>query len=338
MSWNAIEGQDAAVQSMRDALERGRLAHAYLFVGPSGVGKRLFAETLAATLLCEDRPEDSFDPCGRCPGCVQVRARTHPDFMLRGRPGEKHELPIETIRQLIHDLGFKPDRGRYKVAVLDDADDLNQESANCFLKCLEEPPPRSLLVLIGTTTDTQLATVRSRCQVVRFQPLPADVVARVLVKSGVVADRAEADRLAAMSGGSLERARGLAEPELWRFRTELAQSLASPRVDALRLADGINELIEAAGKESIEKRTRAKLLFGMATDILNDSLRVASGAARRHHDTTTQAAVEQLAARRSPETLANLIERCLDADYQIDRMGSIPLVVEAWADDMARVP
>lgn len=336
MSWQNIEGHDDVVQSFRQALERGRLAHAYLLVGPSGVGKRLFARKLAQTLLCENRAENDFDPCGQCPGCAQAQADSHPDLVMLGRLADKHELTIEVIRQLLHALGFKPDRGRYKIAIVDDADDLNPESANCFLKCLEEPPPRSLLLLIGTSSDLQLATIRSRCQVVRFQPLPTSVVDRVLLQTGVVSDAAHASRLAAMSGGSLERARGLADPDLWNFRTELANSLAARRVDSFRLAESMNALIETAGKESIEKRTRAKLLLGMAAEFLDDSLRASVGAGRADSDSTNAKATEQLAGHRSPEAIADLIERCLDADYHIDRMGSVPLVVEAWADEMAR--
>jgi DNA polymerase-3 subunit delta' len=335
MSWQNIEGHDDVVQSFRQALDRGRLAHAYLLVGPSGIGKRLFARKLAQTLLCEGRNENDFEPCGQCPGCAQVLADCHPDLIQLGRLAEKHELTIEVIRRVLHDLGFKPDRGRYKIAIVDDADDMNPESANCFLKCLEEPPPRSLLLLIGTSPDLQLATIRSRCQVVRFQPLPPMVVARVLVHAGVVNDSAHASLLAAMSGGSLERARGLADPDLWKFRTELAGLLAARRVDSFRLAESMNALIDSAGKESIEKRTRAKLLLGIAAEFLDDSLRSGVGAGRTDTDSTTAKATEQLASHRSPESIANLIERCLAADYHIDRMGSIPLVIEAWADEMA---
>jgi DNA polymerase-3 subunit delta' len=335
MSWQNIDGHDDVVRSFHQAIERGRLAHAYLLIGPSGIGKRLFARKLAQTLLCEVRPENEFEPCGQCPGCAQVLADSHPDLIQLGRLADKHELTIEVIRQVLHDLGFKPDRGRYKIAIVDDADDMNPESANCFLKCLEEPPPRSLLLLIGTSPDLQLATIRSRCQVVRFQPLPRTVVARVLLQTGAVSDSAHASRLAAMSGGSLERARGLADPDLWKFRTELANSLAARRVDSFRLAESMNALIEAAGKESIEKRTRAKLLLGMAAEFLDDGLRTSVGANRAESDSSTAKATEQLAGHRTPETIANLIGRCLEADYQIDRMGSVPLVVEAWADSMA---
>lgn len=335
MSWQAIEGHDAVVQDFRQAIERGRLAHAYLLVGPPGIGKRLFARKLAQTLLCEARSHAEFEPCCRCPGCIQVAADSHPDLILLGRAADEHSLPIDTVRRAIHDLGFKPDRGRYKIAIVDDADEMNQESANCFLKCLEEPPPRSLLLLIGTSPDLQLATVRSRCQLIRFHPLPPAVIARVLLRAGVVTESAQAERLAAMSGGSMERAKGLADPELWNFRTELANALAAKRVDSLRLAEKMNTMIEAAGKESIEKRTRAKLLLGMAAELLADSMRISTGAGLRHDDPATQKLLEQIATSRSPESFADLVERCLTADYQIDRMGSVPLAIEAWADDMA---
>jgi DNA polymerase-3 subunit delta' len=335
MSWQSVEGHDDVLQSFRQAVERGRLAHAYLFVGASGIGKRLFARTLAETLLCEHRAESEFQPCGTCPGCAQVNADSHPDLIMLGRGADEHELPIDTIRRVIHDLGFKSDRGRYKIAIIDDADDLNQASANCFLKCLEEPPPRSLLILIGTSPDQQLPTIRSRCQVVRFQPLSTSLVARVLLQTGVVSETSEADRLAAWSGGSLERAKGLADPELWRFRSELWNALAAPRVDSVRLADAMNALIEARGKESIEKRTRAKLLLGMATEFFDDSLRASAGATTSHLGSSEPGLADNLASRHSPEIIANLIERCLDADYQIDRKGSVPLIVEAWADEVA---
>jgi DNA polymerase-3 subunit delta' len=255
---------------------------------------------------------------------------------MRLRRGEdEHEVPIESIRKMIHDLGFKPDRGRYKVAIVDDADDLSDESANCFLKCLEEPPPQSLILLIGTSPDLQLATIRSRCQVVRFQPLPNEIVARILANSGLVADAAEADRLARLSGGSLERARSLADPELSNFRAELARYLAGGRFDSLALAESMNSLIEGAGKEGAQKRTRAKALFGIGAELLHSSLHRAVRGRSPEVDRSIQPLIDQIAGRQTPESIIALIERCLEADYRIDRMGSIPLVVDAWVDHVA---
>src|SRR5439155_18991269 len=176
------------VESFRRAVQRGRLAHAYLFTGPAGVGKRLFAVELAKALLCEGRPDDDasrLEACDRCPACVQVEAGTHPDFFRAVRPPDKHEFPIDLMRELCQAFALKSSRGRGKIVLLDDADDLNQQSANCFLKTLEEPPPRSVLILIGSSADRQLPTIVSRCQVVRFAPLAQGLVTDLLRAQGV---------------------------------------------------------------------------------------------------------------------------------------------------------
>src|SRR5262249_34829315 len=127
--WHSVRGHDRVVESLRRNLAEGRFPHAFLFVGPEGVGKRTFALTLAWALLCERSDPAPLDPCGHCPGCVQVEAGTHPDLLLAGRPEDKHELPIKVIRDLCLDLGLKPARGSRKAAIVDDADDLSEEAA-----------------------------------------------------------------------------------------------------------------------------------------------------------------------------------------------------------------
>ena len=143
MPWGSVRGHDRLVADLRRAAAQGRLPHAFLFVGPEGVGKHLFARTLARALLCERPPEAALAPCGECPSCHQVEAGTHPDVLAVARPEDKHELPIRAIRDLGHDLALKPMRGARRVAVVDDADDLSEEASNAFLKTLEEPPPGS---------------------------------------------------------------------------------------------------------------------------------------------------------------------------------------------------
>src|SRR5262249_10173872 len=153
---------------------------AYLFTGPPGVGKKLFAVELARALLCEDPPPGRLEACDRCPACAQVGAGAHPGFATPGRPAGGHRLPIEAVRAPCLTVRPKAAPGHGKVAILDDADDLNEAAANCFLKTLEEPPPRSVLILVGTSPDRQLTTIVSRCQVVRFAPLPEELVAELL--------------------------------------------------------------------------------------------------------------------------------------------------------------
>src|SRR5262249_56704579 len=130
-------------------------------------------------------PEGRFEACDRCPSCMQVEAGTHPDFFSAARPAESLEFPIKLMKELCQSFSLKSARGRGKVVLIDDADDLNEESANCFLKTLEEPPPRSVLILIGSSPERQLPTIVSRCQVVRFAPLPDELVDEVLAKNEI---------------------------------------------------------------------------------------------------------------------------------------------------------
>src|SRR5205823_976570 len=159
-------------------------------------------------------------------------------------------------------FSLKSARGRGKVVVVDAADDLNQESANCFLKTLEEPPPRAVLILIGSTPDRQLPTIVSRCQVIRFAPLSPAAIEELLAANGVD-DAALRQRLVRLSGGSLGFALALADPDLLDFRRRLLDALARPRFDPVALAKEWNEFAEQAGKESAAQRGRAKLLLRM---------------------------------------------------------------------------
>jgi DNA polymerase-3 subunit delta' len=179
MSWNAILGHASQLERLRQSAKGGRLAHAYAFVGPSGIGKRRFAFELARCLLCEKRSDADFEACGECASCQQVAAGTHPDLLTVGLIDGKRELVIRQFigeketrgkEGLCYDVSLKPMSGRRRVAIIDDAEALNDESANALLKTLEEPPPDSVLILVATSGDLLLPTIRSRCQVIAFQP------------------------------------------------------------------------------------------------------------------------------------------------------------------------
>ncbi len=333
MSWERVRGHDALVRAFARAVQRGRLAHAYLFTGPPGVGKRLFAAELAKALLCENPPASRFDSCDRCPACVQIEAGTHPDYFQAGLPPDKHEWPIELMRELLRAFALKPARGKGKVAVLDDADDFNEESANAFLKTLEEPPPRSVLILVGTSPDRQLPTILSRCQVVRFAPLPEAVVADLLRAQGVD-DAALVGRLARLSGGSPGQARALADPALWDFRRTFLQKLSTPPVDSVGLAKAWNEFVEEAGKESAAQRQRATLVLRLVIDFLNDALRLQTGGTPLLTEPDDVRALESLAKRVDVDRTLAILERCLQGDEQIDRRAQLTLILEALTDEL----
>ncbi len=339
MSWQRVRGHDALVESFRRAVHRGRLAHAYLFTGPSGIGKCLFAVELAKSLLCESAPSElaksPLNACDRCPACIQIEAGTHPDFFRAVRPEELHEFPIKLMRGLCEAFSLKSARGRGKVVLLDAADDLNQESANCFLKTLEEPPPRAVLILIGSTPDRQLPTIVSRCQVIRFAPLAPPAVEGLLAENGVD-DAALRQRLVSLSGGSPGFALALADPALLDFRRHLLDAFSLPRFDSVAIAKEWYEFAEGAGKETAGQRTRAQLLLRMLIDFITDALAVSQGGEPRRSTPDDRPALAGLASRTNSEVLMNLLERCLEADEQIERRVQLVLVLEGLLDAAAQ--
>jgi DNA polymerase-3 subunit delta' len=336
MARQRVRGHEALTEAFRRAVRRGRLAHAYLFTGPPGIGKRLFAVELAKALLCESpRNPGELDACDHCPSCLLFDAGTHPDFYPATRPADAHEFPIDLMRELCQKFSLRTARGRGKVVLIDEADDLNDESANCFLKTLEEPPPGSVLILVGSSADRQLPTVVSRCQVVRFAPLPTAIVADLLREQGMD-DASLRERLARLSDGSPGFARALADPALWEFRRRLLDELTKASPDSLSLARDWMTLAEEAGKETAAQRGRARLVLRLLTDFLADALTLRQGGTPRHTEAEDRAALQTFAERSGTETILGLLERCLDADMQVERRVQLVLVLEGLLDALGQ--
>jgi DNA polymerase III subunit delta' len=344
MSWHGIFEHDEAVERFRLALGRGRLASSFLFAGPAGVGKRTFALKLAQAMLCSSRPEAQLDPCGVCDSCTQALAGTHPDFEIVGKPKDKAFIPLESLvgerehrgqEGLCHHIAVKPHLGGRRIAIIDDADYLNIEGANALLKTLEEPPPRSVLILIGTSPAKQLPTIRSRCQLIRFRALPLEVVADLLVSRQLVSDPTEARRLALYSEGSMERAIELADPELWAFRNTLYERLAEASLDSLQLGQAVSAFVDAAGKEPAARRRRLRQIVAFAVEFYRQLMHVQCGKAGSQ-DVELQRFVQQAVetGRADPERTAVRVDRCLDAAAHIDRNANQSTLIECWADDL----
>lgn len=144
-------------------IQQQRIPQALLITGGKGVGKMELAKQFAGALLCEQLAADSH-ACGHCHSCLLLKAQTHPDFMLLQPDEGKTTIAIDQIRSLITKLNLKPQFERYRVVILNPADKLNNASANAFLKCLEEPNERTVIVLISERQSKLPATIRSRCQ------------------------------------------------------------------------------------------------------------------------------------------------------------------------------
>src|SRR6185312_10417779 len=333
MGWERVRGHDAVIDTFRAAFTRGRFGQAYLLLGPAGVGKRIFALELAKALLCEKSP-GPLAACGACPACAQVEAGTHPDLFRVRTPKDKHELPIDEIRAFCSQMAMKPTRGMRKIGIVEDADDFNQESANAFLKTLEEPPPGSVLLLRATNIDQQLPTILSRSQVVRFSALPADDL-RAILREHDIDDAAKIERLVKLAGGSAGQALALNDEEFWNLRQTLLNGITSPRPNFHSLTEAWKAYYEGAGKESRGQRLRVALVLRFLVETLQQALRLALAAETSGLDAADAAKLRPYADRLGPDRLIELIDRCIEADYRIDRRVMTILVVESVLEQFA---
>src|SRR4051794_6555695 len=206
-----IFGQNAAIEWIRQAYLADRLPHGMIFAGPVGVGKATTARALGQLFLCE-KPKADATPCGKCDSCLVFEAGNHPDYHVitkeliryHDKTGKSKgiELSIHVLRpELIDKAAMKPGMNVGKVFVIEQAELMNPQAQNSMLKTLEEPAGRTVIILLTDQPNALLPTIRSRCQVVRFQSLDESKTRTELVRRGVDAQTAE--RAANLSDGSL---------------------------------------------------------------------------------------------------------------------------------------
>lgn len=350
MHWDSLLGHQTQLVWFQNAIAQRRLATSFLFIGPDGIGKRTFAKLLSKSLLCRNSPTDQLRACGKCEDCVQVEASTHPDLIELSKPADKSSLPLDLLigdqdhrmrEGLCHDISLRPFGGRRKVAIIDDADYLNEEGANSLLKTLEEPPTDSILILIGTSLQRQLPTIRSRCQCVLFHPLSEADLATLLLRQNIVQDAEVAGELAKVSGGSLSAAQLLIDPELHEFRAVFLEKLAGPKIQLAELAKTCNAIIDAAGKEAKLKRDRMKLVMNFAAQFYRElTLQFDSdvGVSNLSHvDQPLSSALEQARRFWSRGRSASLAcwDTCLRTMEHVDRNANQASLMEWWIAKLA---
>ena len=200
-----VMGQNRAVALLQRSLERRSLAHAYLFVGPCHVGKMTLALNLAQALNCEAAER----PCGKCTPCQKIASVKHADVQIIGlvRNGgstearSRTEISIDQIREVQHSSSLPPFEGNYKVFIIDGAEFLSSEAANCLLKTLEEPVDKAVFILLTTNDGLLPSTVVSRCQRLELAPLAVGDVEAALCRRGIEPQKAKL--LAWLSHGRL---------------------------------------------------------------------------------------------------------------------------------------
>ncbi len=353
MRWDQIVGHRQQFDWFQTAVAQGRLGSTFLFVGREGIGKRTFARLLAQSLLCRHAPVDQLTPCYQCEDCAQVQASTHPDLIELAKPAEKSEMPLELLigssenrmrEGLCYEISLRPFGKRRKVAIIDDADTLNAEGANALLKTLEEPPPNSLLILIATSLQKQLPTIRSRCQTILFRRLELDKLKELILEQGIVSEPSEAAELAVTSDGSISEARQLSDPELREFCMSLLEELAKRPLDFTELTKSCSAQADSAGKEARLKRERLKWILRTAANFyrLIALCQTAENASRSilldQNDSQFASAAHGALKHwsRGLEGAVACWQTCLQATDQVDRNANQASLLQNWTAELAK--
>jgi len=338
-----ILGQDPALAQLQRTLAGTRRPHAFIFAGPEGVGRRTTAVELAKLLLCESPPRRPNNGrlaglpgdfplqqgCGRCRSCRTVPAGTNPDFQVvykelaryhddeKVRDSKMQDLGIGVIRQFLIDPAGRASAGqRGKVFLVREAELMSIPAQNALLKTLEEPPAGVTIILTAGDPGDLLPTTRSRCQVVRFGPLPTELVSRML-RAGELPEE-EARFWAEFTGGSIGLAGRLAEEGLYPFKRELVEALAELTDSS---AEAIGETLTAAmekrsrklqGRDedlagSLAHRLAGQLLLMLLASVHRDALAVACGWSRRLAHADQAPALGRIADRLGPDALAEVL-------------------------------
>ncbi len=329
MPFDQVFGQEKAIGTLRKALIRQRLAHAYLFVGPEGVGKHLTALNLAKAMNCSSPPREG-DCCEGCPSCLKVNSQNHADVISIG--AEKSGIRIDQIRELQRRLSYQPMEGGRRACIIDPADQMNEAAANALLKTLEEPPAKTYLFLITAKPHLLLSTILSRCQWVRFKALAPGHIVRIL-KNGKDLDDDRAHFCASLAGGSAEKAMALGNQTNFEKRLEWLHLFAEIRDFNLEEILNRSERM-AKGEEEAEEWLEIWKLW--VRDLMVWKIRGKAGeASLMNRDLAAQA--DREAAQYTFEQLEALFELLSRIQTAMAANANLQLALEAGFLEMRKI-
>lgn len=323
--WEHFRGHEPVRLQFQRALQRGRLAHGFLFAGPPGVGKRTFARNLAQSLLCERTTDEQLNACLTCPNCKRFSAGTHPDYYEIACPEGKKSIPIELFvgdedhrgRQgLCYELSLKPMSSSRKIAIIDDAHLMQAEAANSLLKTLEEPPASSLIVLITDLEESILPTIRSRTQMVRFSRLSDADLGDLVRDLGLAGTPEDIHSLVVLSDGSLAVAQEMTDAGSVALDQLMRSEYPQLRRSSLKLRSDLFDLIDSSGDGSEQRRAAMRVLRYLG-NFFRERLRESSGDAGLVDFQSEQ------------------LSRLREAEQQLHEMMPLNLWCEGLIDDLA---
>ncbi|GFO68164.1 DNA polymerase III subunit delta' [Geomonas limicola] len=313
MPFAEIIGQDRAIGVLRRSIAMQRVAHAYLFSGIEGCGKRKTALAFVQAVFC-----GRDEACGSCSSCRKIASGQHPDLHILEPDGAF--IKIDQVRELQKELSYRPFEAPKKACIIDGADKLNASSGNALLKTLEEPPGNALMILIAPERSAVLQTIQSRCQSLAFQPLSAGLIEERLVRDGFAG---EAARVAAtLCGGSLSRGLEIAADGVLAGRAAFLT-----RITSLSLKD-VGALFAAAEEFAADKEGLPELLE-LLLSFLRDILIYRSTPESLVNSDLTPL-VAQEAARRSDSQVMELIEQLMAMRRMFVRNVNARLALEVF--------
>jgi DNA polymerase III subunit delta' len=317
MGFSEIIGHEKQLENLRQSLLNGRLHHAYLFVGPDGIGKRTLGLAMAQAIHCSELENDF---CGGCGACRAIQAGNHADVRVVEPLSNKKDISIQQVRELEKALSLRSFSGRRKVAIIDPATLMNWAAQNALLKTLEEPPQGCVLILIASNAGGLLPTVRSRAIALSFRPLPRQLIVDFLIRTGKAREQAES--LAALAMGSLGTVSKIDKEKMIEKRLEWMRTLVSLRAGDYRAVLNAAEALAGNREETVKFLQWAGLWY---RDLL--SFRIAH--------TTNQVVnvdmlpeIEEQSAAMAEDDLFSLLSKTGEASQLIQRNLNRRMVLE----------
>ncbi len=317
MGFEALLGNDRLKKDLQSSLAGGRISHFYLICGPEGSGRHTLARLLAAAILCKQPGR----PCGGCASCRKIASGNHPDFITVDDP-EKKTVPVDLIRQARADIYIQPNESEHKIYLFPRAQDMGVPGQNALLKILEEPPEYGVFLLLTDNPERLLPTVRSRCTMLRLQPLSDSLLEQALQRRFPDAAPEDIQGAAARAGGVLGQAiRLLSQEEQIPPQTrEFVRGFA--RGDAL-------ELIQALTPMEKWKRDQLVPMLNQWLELLEGSLACRAGLP------AANALFRELAAKCSSQKLMDAVGY-LQKALEYAQQNVSPAAVCAWLSQTLR--
>ncbi|MBP2656574.1 MAG: polymerase delta prime subunit [Firmicutes bacterium] len=317
MKWDSIAGHTGVIEILKRMLASGRVPHALLFTGPSGVGKMLTARIFATAMLCEGN--DLSKPCGRCLACQKVLNDTHPDLVVIANDGAS--IKIDQVRALQHEVALAPYHGGRRVFILEAVEGLTAQAANSLLKILEEPPESAMFIMTAAQPHAILPTVLSRCRVISFKPLSFSVLTDWLVEKGV--DTEGAAVAARLGGGRIGVALALLNPDGLTTRNR-----AVDLVEALPNGDASLIWETAGALDKLEPGELGKI-FSFIAIILRDLIMISVGQPSLVFNLDIVAKLEAMVTLWNEECLRRAWDGVKEASQALDANANSRLTYEA---------